>query len=68
MVGSHLVDKTGWLLAVDCLIQMAVKKGILHIQLMYRLGARGSNAEDDPDGSWFDNQAEHLVIVDVVLL
>ena len=49
MVGSRRVDKTGRLLAIDCLVQMAVKKGVLHVQLMYRLGARGRNAEDDPD-------------------
>ena len=47
---------------------MAVKKDILHIQLMYRPGARGGDAEDDPDGSQFDNRAKRLVVVDVVLL
>ena len=68
MVGSRRVDETGRLLAVDCLIQMAVKKGVLHVQLMYRPGARGGDAEDDADGGRFDNRAERLVVVDVVLL
>jgi len=47
---------------------MAVKKGVLHIQLMYRPGMRGGDAEDDPDGGRLDNRTERLVIVDVVLL
>ena len=70
VIGCRRVDETGRLLAVDCLIQMAVKKGVLHVQLMYRpgAGARGGDAEDDPDGSRFDNRAERLVVVDVVLL
>ena len=68
MVGSRRVDETGRLLAVDGLVQMAVKKGVLHVQLMYRLGARGGDAEDDPNGSGFDNRAKRLVVIDVVLL
>jgi len=47
---------------------MAVKKGVLHVQLMYRPGARGGDAEDDPDGGRFDNRTERLVVVDAVPL
>jgi len=68
VVRSRRVDETGLLLAVDCLVQMAVMKGGLHVQLMYRPGARGGDCEDDPDGSRFDNRAERLVVVDAVLL
>ena len=68
MVGSGWVDEAGWLLTVDRLVQMAVKKGVLHVQLMDRPGARSGDAEDDPDGGRFDNRAERLVVVDAVPL
>ena len=68
MVGGRRVDKAGRLLAVDGFVQMAVKKSVLHIQLMYRPGARGGDAEDGPDGGRFDNRAERLVVVDAVPL
>ena len=47
---------------------MAMKKGILHIELVDRLGAGDGQAEDDPYGGRFDNRTEGLVVVDVVLL
>ena len=68
MVGGSRVDEAVRLLAVDRLVQMAVKKGVLHVQLMDRPGARSGDAEDDPDGGRFDNRAERLVVVDAVLL
>jgi len=68
VVGSRRVDEARRLLNVDHLVQMAVKKGILHIQLMYRLGKRGGDTEDDPDGGRLDNRTEHLVVVNAVLL
>ena len=68
MVGGSCVDEAGWLLAADRLVQMAVKKGVLHVQLMYWQGARSGNAEDDADGSRFDDRTERLVVVDAVLL
>ena len=68
MVESRRVVKTGRLLVVDCLIQMAVKKGVLHVRLMYRPGARGGDAEDDSDGTWFNNWVKRLIVVDAVLL
>jgi len=68
MIRCSGVDEAGRLLAVDRLVQMAVKKGVLHIQLMYRPGARSGDAEDDADGSRFDDRTERLVVVDAVLL
>jgi len=68
VVRSGWVDEAGRLLTVDCLVQMAVKKGVLHVQLMDRPGARSGDAEDDPDGGRFDNRAERLVVVDAVPL
>ena len=68
VVGSGWVDEAGRLLTVDRLVQMAVKKGVLHVQLMDRPGARSGDAEDDPDGGRFDNRAERLVVVDAVPL
>jgi len=68
VVGGSRVDEAVRLLAVDRLVQMAVKKGVLHVQLMYLPGARSGDAEDDADGSRFNNRTECLVVVDVVLL
>ena len=62
VVGSRQVDEARRLLNVDRLVQMAVKKGVLHIQLMYRPGTRGDDADR------LDNRTERLVVVDVVLL
>jgi len=62
VVGSRRVDEARRLLNVDRLVQMAVKKGVLHIQLMYRPGTRGDDADR------LDNRTERLVVVDVVLL
>jgi hypothetical protein len=68
VVGSHRVNETERLLAVDGFVQMAVKEGVLHVQLMYRPGARGGDGEDDSDGGRFDNRAERLIVVDTVPL
>ena len=68
VVRSGWVDEAGRLLTVDRLVQMAVKKGVLHVQLMDRPGARSGDAEDDPDGGRFDNRAEGLVVVDALAL
>ena len=47
---------------------MAVKKHVLHVQLVDRLGARSGDAEDDPYRRWFDKRTEGLVVVDAVAL
>jgi len=62
MIWRSWVDKTRRLLAVDRLLQMAMKKSIFHVELM------DGEAEDDPYRRRFDNRTEGLVIVDVVLL
>ena len=68
VVGGGRVDEAGRLLTVDGLVQVAMEKGVLHVQPMDRLGARSSDAEDDSDGRRLDNRAERLVVVDVVPL
>ena len=68
MIGGGRVDEAGRLLTVDGLIQVVVEKGVLHVQLMDRPGARSGDAEDDSDGRRLDNRAERLVVVDVVPL
>jgi hypothetical protein len=68
VVGGGRIDEARRLLAIDCLVQMAMKKGVLHVQLMDRPGARNSNAENSPDGGWFDNRAERPIVVDAVTL
>jgi hypothetical protein len=62
------VDEARRLLAGDGLIQVTVKKAVLYIELMNRLVARYSDAENNPDRGRFDNRAEGLVVVDAVLL
>ena len=68
VIGCRRVDETGRLLAVDSLIQVAMKKGVLHVQLMNGPRSGGGDAEDDADGGRLDNRAESLVVVDAVLL
>jgi hypothetical protein len=49
-------------------MQVAMKKGILHVQLMDRPLARGCDAEDDPNSGRLDDGAKRLVVVDAVAL
>jgi hypothetical protein len=56
------------LLIVDVLLEVAVKKGVLHVQLVNRLGAGRGDAEHRPYGGQFDNRAEGLVVVDALAL
>jgi hypothetical protein len=65
-VGTHRVDEAGGLLTVDRLVQVIVKKGILHVQLVDRPLTRGGDAEDDLNGGRLDDGAECLVVVDAV--
>ena len=62
MIWGSRINKSRQLLAVDCLLQMTMKEGILHVELM------DGEAEDDPYRRRFDNQTESLVEVDAVLL
>jgi len=68
MIRCSGVDEAGRLLAVDRLVQMTMKKSVLHVQLVYRPSARSGDAEDDPNSGRFDNRTERLVVVDAVLL
>jgi hypothetical protein len=68
VVRDDWIDEARRLLVVDCLVKVVVKKGVLHVQLMDRPGARDNDAENSPDGGWFDNRAERLVVVDAVTL
>lgn len=47
---------------------MAVKEGVLHVQLVDRPLSRDRDAEDDPNGSRLDDGVEGLVVVDAVAL
>jgi len=62
------VDKARWLLPVDSLLQVTMKKCVLHVELMDRPGVRGGDAEDDTYRRQFDNRTEGLVVVDAMLL
>jgi len=53
--------KTRRLYTIDCLLQGAVKKGILHIKLMNRPTTRESQREDCPHSSGLHNPAENLI-------
>jgi hypothetical protein len=68
VVGSRQVNEPGWLLTVNHLVQMTVKKRVLHVQLMDRPGTRDGDAEDDPNGGRFDDRAKSLIVVDTVTL
>jgi len=68
MIGASGVNKARRLLTVDGLLQVAVKKGVLHIQLVDRPATRGGDAEDDTNRRRLDNGAEGHIVVDVVAL
>jgi hypothetical protein len=68
VVGGGRVDEVGRLLTVDGLVQVAMEKGVLHVQLMDRPGAKSGDAEDDPDGGRLDSWTERLVVVDAMPL
>jgi hypothetical protein len=68
VICSGGVDETWWLLAVDRLVEVAVKKGILHVQLVDRPSAGDVNAENSPNGGLFDHRTEGLVVVNAFSL
>lgn len=53
---------------VDNLLQVTVKKDILHIQLMDRPMSRYRNTENSAYSGWFDNRAKYLVTINSGLL
>jgi len=68
VVWGTRVDESWRLLTVDGLLEVAVKKCVLHVQLVNRPGAGRSDAEYRPYGGRFNNRAEGLVIVDALAL
>ena len=46
MVRGGRIDEARWLLAVDSLLKMSVKKRVLHVQLANRSRAGSSDAQD----------------------
>jgi len=68
MIRKGWINKTWSLLAIDCLIKMTMEKSILDIQLMNRPVARGCNTQNCPDGTWFNNRTECLIIINAMLL
>jgi hypothetical protein len=57
------IREAGGLTAEDSLTECVVEEGVLHIELLKRLVAGGSNGEHRAHGGRFDNQAESLVVV-----
>jgi hypothetical protein len=55
-------------LTVDDLLEVAVKKGVLHVQLVNRPGVGRGDAEYRPYGGRFDDRTEGLVVVDALTL
>jgi hypothetical protein len=58
---SSRIDEAGRLLAVDLLIKIAMKEGILDIQLTNWPATRCGDAEDDADGRRLGDGAEGLI-------
>ena len=68
MIWGSRINKSRRLLAVDCLLQMTMKEGILHVGLMDWPRAGYGEAEDDPNRGRFDNRTESLIVVESMLL
>jgi hypothetical protein len=68
VVWDTRVDESWRLLTVDGLLEVAVKKGILHVKLVNQLGAGRGDAEYRPYGGRFDDRAEGIVVVDTLAL
>jgi hypothetical protein len=68
MLGMIGVDEARWLLAVDHLIKIAMKKGVLDVELMNRPCTRDGDAEDNTDCGGLDDGAECLIEINSQLL
>jgi hypothetical protein len=68
VVWGTRVDESWRLLTVDGLLEVAVKKGVLHVQLVNRPGAGRGDAEYRPYGGRFDDRAEGLVVVNALTM
>ena len=62
------VNKAWRLLIVDGLLQVFVKKCVLHVQLVDRPAPGSGDAEDDADHRRLDDGAECLIVVNAVAL
>jgi hypothetical protein len=56
------------LLAVDLLVKIAMKEGVLDVQLMNWPATRRGDAEDDADGRRLGDGAEGLIKINTLLL
>ncbi|KAM0890622.1 hypothetical protein ACQ4PT_026924 [Festuca glaucescens] len=68
MVRPGIVDEASWLETVHLLGEIAVKKGILHVQLVHRPLARRGERENHANGGWLDDGGERLAVVDACVL
>ena len=68
MVVVSRVNKARRLLTVDGLLQVAVKKSVLHIQLVDQPATGSGDAEDDANRRRLDDRVEGLIVVDAVAL
>jgi hypothetical protein len=68
MLGASRVDEAGGLATVDDLGELAVEEGVLDVELASLPFKGERDGEDDTDRGRFDNQTEHLVEVNALLL
>jgi hypothetical protein len=68
VVRSSRVDETRRMLAVDSLLEVTMKKCILHVELVKRPATGHGSTQDSLNSRWFDNQIEGLVVIDASLL
>ena len=68
VLGARRVDEAGWLLTMNHLIKVTMKKGVLDIQLMNWPSMGDGDAEYNADRSRFDNRTKSLVVVNTRLL
>lgn len=63
MIRMSRIDKPRRLLAINSLIKIVVKEGVLDIELMYRPRTRNNETEDNMNGGGYDGRTEGLVKV-----
>jgi hypothetical protein len=63
VVGVARINEAWGLLTIDLLVKIAMKEGILDIELVDRPRPRDGDAENKADRSWLDDGAERLVKV-----
>ena len=68
MLRTSRVDEARWLLTVDHLIKIAMKEGVLDIELVNRPRTGDGDAEDNADHGGLDDRAESLVKINARLL